>query len=136
MRVLHGVASAPLSRQRKLFLLLVAIAGVIVGLLGMHVLVGGSHAGHDAPPPSATAQATAMTEQAPAPAGRCGETGCDELGLMAATCALALLALSLLAPAAHRPVSLKVAKPWSGPHPLIRRPAPAPSLIVLSISRT
>lgn len=134
MRVLHGVANRPFFQARRLFLLLVAIVGVIVGLLGMHVLGGGPQAALDAPtPPGAT---HIMAEPDPAPAAPCGEMGCDELGVMAATCVLVLLALTLLAPAAHRSLAPMVAKPRAAPLQLRRRPAPAPSLIVLSISRT
>jgi hypothetical protein len=134
MRVLHSVATHPLSRVRSLSLLIVAIAGVVVGLLGMHVLGGGSQAALDAP--TAPGAVHVMAEPDPTPAGYCDAVGCDELGLMAATCVIALLALTLLAPFAHRLLAAAVAKPWATPLTPVRRPAPAPSLIALSVSRT
>lgn len=134
MRVLHGVATHPSSRARRLVLLIVAIAGVLFAPLSMHVLGGGSQAALDGP--TAPGVVHVMTEPDPTPAGYCDDVGCDELGLMAATCVMALLALTLLAPAARRLFAAVLAKPWSTPIMLLRRPAPAPSLIALSISRT
>ncbi|MFA4840942.1 MAG: DUF6153 family protein [Agrococcus sp.] len=134
MRMLRGVAADPVHRARILFPLLLAAAGVILGLLSMHVVDGGSHAAHGAP--AAPAAAHVMPHDAPAPADPCGDAGCDELGVMAVACALALLALLALLPAARAPWRLEAHVPPVTRLAAMRRPAPTPSLIALSISRT
>ena len=121
-------------RARILLALLLAVAGVLVGLLGMHVLGGGTHAAHDAAPAAAISHAMGE-DHAPATA-YCGETGCDELGLMAASCVLALLALTLLLPASPARWFVRTSAPPPRTFPLFAQFTPAPSLIALSISRT
>ena len=92
MRSLRSTGAA--ARGRMVLILLLAVTGVLVGLIGMHALAGSAHAGHDAA--TAPAAAQVMVEDG---MPRCGEaTGCEELGLMAASCVLALLALALLLP--------------------------------------
>ncbi|MEV7527680.1 hypothetical protein [Agrococcus sediminis] len=75
MHELRSLARSTLPRARTLLLLLVAVVGVIAGLLGMHVLGGGSHTGHEAAAPHTVSHVTAEETQ-PA-SGHCGETGCD-----------------------------------------------------------
>ena len=74
-------------------------------------------------------------DHAPAPA-HCGEIGCDELGLMAASCVLALLALTLLLPASPMRWFVGTSAPPTHSFALFARFIPTPSLIALSISRT
>lgn len=134
MHELRSLTRGVLHRARTVLLLLVAVVGVIAGLLGMHVLGGGSHPAHEAPAPHTVSHVTA--EEAQPASGHCGEAGCDELGLMAVGCVLALLALSLLLPATRSWRNAEV-RPSALFLPMLHgRPAPTPSLIALSISRT
>ena len=113
-------------------ILLLAVTGVLVGLIGMHALAGSAHAGHDAA--TAPAAAQVMVEDG---MPRCGEaTGCEELGLMAASCVLALLALALLLPLSPARWMVRISAPPVRSVALVSRFTPAPSLIALSISRT
>ncbi len=135
VRSLSGRRGNAVSRTRLLLVVLIlAVTGVLVGLLAMHVLGGTPHAAHDA---AHTAASQSMSDDHAAPGVHCGETGCDELWVMAASCVLALLALTLLLPAS--PVRWFVrtsAPPTRSTFPLLARFAPTPSLVALSISRT
>jgi hypothetical protein len=133
MRALSSRPADAVPRARILLALLLAVAGVLVGLLGMHVLGGGTHAAHDAAP--APAISHAMGEDLAPASAHCGETGCDELGLMAASCVLALLALTLLLPASPVRWVVGTSGPPTRSFPLFARFIPTPSLIALSISR-
>lgn len=134
MRALNRRPADAAPHARILLALLLAVAGVLVGLLGMHVLGGGTHAAHDAAPAPGISHAMG-DDHAPAPA-YCGETGCDELGLMAASCVLALLALTLLLPASPVRWFVRTSAPPTRSFPLFAQFTPTPSLIALSISRT
>lgn len=134
MRALSSRPADTVPRARILFALLLAVAGVLIGLLGMHVLGGGTHAVHDAAPASAFSHA--MSEDHAPASAYCGETGCDELGLMAASCVLALLVLAVLLPAARLRWFVRTSAPPTRSFPPLARFTPRPSLIALSISRT
>lgn len=122
------------SRTRLLLVVLIlAVTGVLVGLLGMHVLGGTPHAAHDA---AHAAASQSMSDDHAAPGAHCGETGCDELGLMVASCVLALLALTLLLPTSPTRWFVRTSAPPARSLPLLARFTPTPSLIALSISRT
>ena len=130
MRSLRSTGAA--ARGRMVLVLLLAVTGVLVGLIGMHALAGSAHAGHDAA--TAPAAAQVMVEDG---MPRCGEaTGCEELGLMAASCVLALLALALLLPLSPARWMVRISAPPVRSVALVSRFTPAPSLIALSISRT
>lgn len=133
MRALSSGPAAVIPRVRLLLALLLAVAGVLVGLLGMHALSDGAQAGNDAAPFPTIAHS--MGEDHASASASCGETGCDELGLMAVGCVLALLAFTLL-PARRVRSSARWSAPPMSPSALLARCTPAPSLIALSISRT
>lgn len=134
MRALSSKPADAVPRARILLALVLAVAGVLVGLLGMHVMGGGAPAAHDAAPAPAISHAMGE-DHAPAPA-HCGETDCDELGLMAASCVLALLALTLLLPVSPVRWCVQTSAPPTPSFPLFAQFTPTPSLIALSISRT
>ncbi|SDS33078.1 DUF6153 family protein [Agrococcus carbonis] len=134
MRALSSRPAGAAPRARILLALVLAVAGVLVGLLGMHVLGGGTHAAHDAAPAESVSHSMGE-DQTPA-VGHCGDTGCDELGLMAVSCVLALLALTSLLPASPARWFLRTIAPPTRSFALPAQFVPTPSLISLSISRT
>ena len=110
-------------------------AAVILGLLAMHTMSGGTHAGHDTAVP-ASVGASHADHSDHAAAADCDESSCGAADALAAGCILALLALVMLtAPAPTRWSIGAAAPPASLPVPL-RRVATPLTLIELSISRT
>ncbi|GEK80594.1 DUF6153 family protein [Agrococcus baldri] len=130
---LSGQPFGAVPRARHLLVLLLAVTGVLVGLLGMHGFEGTSHATRDA---AHTPAAHVVVDDGGPAFLHCAETGCDELGLMAASCVLALLALTLLLPASPVRWFVRTCAPPVRSFPLFARSIPTPSLIALSISRT
>ncbi|MCR8671497.1 hypothetical protein [Agrococcus sp. HG114] len=137
----------------RLLLLVLAVTAVLMGLLGMHTLSGGSHAAHDASPlPVATEsrhvgdhtghagheQTVAPVDAAgPLAALECTSDGCEALVAMAAGCVLALLVLGLLLLRRAAAGSLvRLPLPERHVRPTGMRRAPALTLAELSISRT
>lgn len=130
----RDLADAP-RRTLLLLLLCATVVLLIVGLLGMHALSGGSSHGTGAEPGAAlTSIATHDSHPSEAPHA---PDAPGHVGLTA--CVLALLAglLLLVPPAPGRRASATVTVPWSVRGASAARLfLPPPSLTLLSISRT
>lgn len=137
--------NGPAGLLRSLLVCAVLVGAIIVGLLGMHVLnLHGTPASHAVAGVSMFAATEEAVHSAPpahetgalsgAEAGECAGCGSGHAEAAGLACVLALL---LLAP----PGILSVARNGMSSAPLLRRfiervAPPAPSLLVLCISRT
>ena len=146
MRVRHRGAA-----ERRLLPLVLGLAALLLGLLGMHTLgvdhqMPGTPPGHSAAPAAvsdthqvrASAGQHLSTAPSPDPAGSCSHDCAMEMA-MAGMCVLALAAGLVFA---HRAARATLPVPGRGlaaplahwiPHPYT---PPGPSLVQLSISRT
>lgn len=123
---------------RGMLALVLGVSAVILGILSMHAL-SGAPAG--APPGGAQVEVQAVTAEAAKDARDpgaldCAAPGCDGMGTMAASCMLALLALTLVLRIAPERWTLPSLGPPTTPSRRPGRAQPRPSLVKLSISRT
>lgn len=146
-----------LNALQRLVVLLLAVTGIVVGLLAMHTLtaVVGDHSTHHVNAlahhdgvMSAPAAAADTAVMAPAPSSGFVHSGEDCNGTCGSghnmsdmVCLLALLVLTLILTlrviVARRGNDLRrLVAALAAAHPATRAPPSAPSLLVLSISRT
>lgn len=148
----QGVSVLPLPRRfpRKVFLLL-SLTAVIVGILAMHVWMGGHGGSHAAGPALSTPPVTAVHHQGtttPAPALDTADSGlilnldcADTCGeeIAAGVCILAFVVVSFAAAVALRSRLVYGHVRLRGPPPVVQLPrtfVPSLKLVQLCISRT
>ncbi|MET0886568.1 MAG: DUF6153 family protein [Mycetocola sp.] len=123
---------------RSVLLLIGVTAAIIVGLLAMHSL--NSHTGHTEPTVVVSVHDMAATDHGttqPATGDDCADCG-GHTSMLAMTCVLALLVVSLLMLLPRRGITWTAAPRRAGPSLLtwVATLSKPPSLLVLCISRT